>query len=596
MAAIARLADNSPTANLLRNSRLFSLPQPLPRPDLSIAFSERIKNSDTATTPYPTHQIIATPDASRSRGDWGLKRPLPMKSTFKSRGIRMHALDTYDEITEFESARDHLMTLKKLQELNVSLIRHSQGNLGRYTYEKKNQAPGAFDEAHDNTAPRALSLEESAREKNGKVTKLPHRWRTRGPELREMPQAQFNNYVEKEVATRKDDFERYLKSYLAKELVKQQCEKTQEQNKLHQFPEKYEQWLNKLSLQEMESYLISKRNDWMAASETNNITPAWIPKMPQKAPSFYQHARKSGLGQQYLNGKLRNIKGIELSDSMTPEENAIMEHSEQGISFIKERVKQVEMAFFKTLLDRWPSWLIHFRNTSGSEPRHRHVIEYFLDLPITVPEASYDNPVLSTHPSAGLSYRRTGRVIQNHPVFGPISGSAPHKARLLPSGPVGRVQDTFLSSQSSCGLAGLVVESTTGNTPFQATNNLGHVKKTYDAQTGIASAPPRGTDKGWVTIDSTTVSNDGRIVMSVKKPVGAIEYIADNKLETDMREDLEDARMPSHKTAPKATPFQLLGMGMVQDGRLVEPLDEEGQKEFGTAESVAVEASKPVKE
>ena len=71
----------SPTANLLRNSRLFSLPNPLPRPVVGETVGAGItKASDSATLPYPTHQAIVTTRSSLARGDWGLKRNLPARA------------------------------------------------------------------------------------------------------------------------------------------------------------------------------------------------------------------------------------------------------------------------------------------------------------------------------------------------------------------------------------------------------------------------------------------------------------------------------------------------------------------------------------
>src|SRR5689334_15181708 len=104
----------SPTANLLRNSRLFSIPNPLPRPPASVQFRDGagvIKESETATRPFPTHQAIATTPKSAARGDWGLKRPLPVRSRLLQSGdpvVRVNALDTIEHITDFDSATDHV--------------------------------------------------------------------------------------------------------------------------------------------------------------------------------------------------------------------------------------------------------------------------------------------------------------------------------------------------------------------------------------------------------------------------------------------------------------------------------------------------------
>src|SRR5690348_438613 len=105
----------SPTANLLRKSRLFSLPPSL-SPPAPTATSSRVSESETATLPYPIRAAIETPSSSLANGDWGLKRPLPSKSTTGSSStpvVRVNKLDTFEHITDFESAADHTVTLKK---------------------------------------------------------------------------------------------------------------------------------------------------------------------------------------------------------------------------------------------------------------------------------------------------------------------------------------------------------------------------------------------------------------------------------------------------------------------------------------------------
>jgi hypothetical protein len=117
----------SPTANLLRNSRLFSLPNPLPRPPVSETFGAGItKASDTATLPYPTHQAITTTKSSLARGDWGLKRPLPSRSHIIQTSdpvLRVTQLDTIEHVTDFDSAADHVRTRQKWEEMGVPMMK-----------------------------------------------------------------------------------------------------------------------------------------------------------------------------------------------------------------------------------------------------------------------------------------------------------------------------------------------------------------------------------------------------------------------------------------------------------------------------------------
>src|SRR5690554_1357851 len=104
----------SPGGALLRASRMFSVPAPLQRPVSELASTVTF-NSDSATLPHPTQLSISTPPSSLSKGDWGFKRNLPLRSTTKTSTpvIRISAVDTYEHITEFGSAADHTLTLRK---------------------------------------------------------------------------------------------------------------------------------------------------------------------------------------------------------------------------------------------------------------------------------------------------------------------------------------------------------------------------------------------------------------------------------------------------------------------------------------------------
>jgi len=144
----------SPTANLLRNSRLFSLPNPLPRPPVSETYGAGIsKASDTATLPYPTHQAIATTKSSLARGDWGLKRPIPSRSHLVQVSdpvLRVTQLDTIEHVTDFESAADHVRTRQKWEEMGVPMIKGL--SLMRNRGVSDDLLPGAFEVRDDTTS------------------------------------------------------------------------------------------------------------------------------------------------------------------------------------------------------------------------------------------------------------------------------------------------------------------------------------------------------------------------------------------------------------------------------------------------------------
>lgn len=219
--AVKRL---SPTASLLKNSRLFSLPPPLPRPSHDFTATST-SESDTATLPYPTHAAIETTQSSLSRGDWGLKRPLPLKSTANTSTptIRIDDVDSIDHITDFESAADHTLTLQKWQEIGlpVSMPVKQKGafvsaeNLNtRYT-----PPTSVFEDTFDNT-------ESTASESNAQ------RWKFKGPWLAGKTEGEFEQYLEKHVKRRKLEFRCFVRDRLAKERAFDQRRKAQESGEI----------------------------------------------------------------------------------------------------------------------------------------------------------------------------------------------------------------------------------------------------------------------------------------------------------------------------------------------------------------------------
>ncbi|KAL2815355.1 mitochondrial ribosomal protein MRP51 [Aspergillus granulosus] len=178
-------ANVSPAANLLRKSRLFALPQALnlhPENPAVRVHSE----SNTATLPHPVRASIITPRSSLLKGDWGLKRPLPALSTSnKSRKpvVRVNAIDTFEHVTDFESAQDHTVTLRKFQELNMPISLPARPNYSS-NIVMRHESP--FEAHLDNTAT------SEGIDKPGVF-----RYRHTGPFLAGLSEADFNAYLRK---------------------------------------------------------------------------------------------------------------------------------------------------------------------------------------------------------------------------------------------------------------------------------------------------------------------------------------------------------------------------------------------------------------
>ncbi|KYG49748.1 hypothetical protein M433DRAFT_261570 [Acidomyces richmondensis BFW] len=181
-------AASSPTARILQNSRLFSLPRPLPQPSIELTIGGGLsRKSDTATLPYPTHQAIATPPSSHYRGDWGLKRALPARATKSSTPhIRVSAQDTPEHITDFGSAADHTQTEAKWREMAIPILTKQTKE-----YHRSSNAPvSAFDETLDNTTRRPGNQP---------------RWKFDGPWIAGMQNGDFERFLRNLLTTRTAD-------------------------------------------------------------------------------------------------------------------------------------------------------------------------------------------------------------------------------------------------------------------------------------------------------------------------------------------------------------------------------------------------------
>ncbi|RYP07453.1 hypothetical protein DL764_002460 [Monosporascus ibericus] len=202
----------SPGAALLRASRMFSMPAPIPAPPGD--FSSATKHSSpTATIPFPTHLSVTTPSSSRITGDWGFKRPLPLKTTTNTTIplVRVRQVDSIEHVTDFQSASDHTITLEKFLELHLPLTVPAADvrDLQDATIKPKS----VFEEDRDVTAI-----------PDGKEQELGNkRWRFKGPWLAGMTDGAFGKYLEKEVRGRRTEFRAFLKERLAAEMTKDQA-------------------------------------------------------------------------------------------------------------------------------------------------------------------------------------------------------------------------------------------------------------------------------------------------------------------------------------------------------------------------------------
>ena len=202
----------SPGGALLRASRVFSIPPPLPRPAGALSSSATF-DSETATLPYPIHLSITTPTASLKRGDWGFKRPLPLRATTKTSTpiIRVEAIDTFEHITEFGSSADHAITLQKFQEIGLPLS----------VPALKRQSTSSINSSDDNTRKSVFEedLDFTNVEERGFLPNEDKRWKFKGPWLAGKTEGEFNTYVKTEVRKRRKEFQEFLRKACANALT-----------------------------------------------------------------------------------------------------------------------------------------------------------------------------------------------------------------------------------------------------------------------------------------------------------------------------------------------------------------------------------------
>ena len=160
------------------------MPKPLPPP-----LSFRLGHQEPA--PYPTVQAITAPTASRSRGNWGLKRDVPDKITHTT--MRVTELDTIERFMTFESANDDVLTLKKWQEIDLPLTK----------------SPALVGELSVATRPLESVFDDNVSSGEG------YKWKHLGPFLLDMPADEFKRYVLKKVKPRQKEFEAYVAKHMA---------------------------------------------------------------------------------------------------------------------------------------------------------------------------------------------------------------------------------------------------------------------------------------------------------------------------------------------------------------------------------------------
>ncbi|RDW80625.1 hypothetical protein BP5796_05323 [Coleophoma crateriformis] len=314
----------SPGGALLRSSRVFAIPQALPRPASDLSSSAAI-GSDTQTLPHPIHATITTPQSSLKRGDWGFKRPLPLRSTTRTSTpfIRVEAIDTIEHVTDYGSAADHTINLQKWHEMGVPISTPTTKKSTSYLQSSAAQNPkSVFEEELDQIAP----IEGGA----AKHTDQGVRWKFAGPWIAGQTEGEFNQYLQKTVRKRKPEFQKFLRAACAESISKQAQRKAREQGEESGPVTKAED----ITEEQLQKYIISLRAD---RTELNSQIRKFLDMPP---PPTADMNKEFFLSDDWLSGMSNGGKSdlvVEKTDNASPYANSgpPKTHPSAGLSYLR---------------------------------------------------------------------------------------------------------------------------------------------------------------------------------------------------------------------------------------------------------------------
>lgn len=482
----------SPGAQLLRSSRLFSVPPPLPKPSINFEGGSFYRYSETATTPYPTHQAIVTPASALHRGDWGLKRPLPDKLVSKTTNptIRVTGIDTIEHVTDYESAADHARTLEKFTELGLSISRRDILRAVDAFFDHTS----AFESKHDITARDPLEMPSETLADYQLRGSKPKRWKYTGPALATFTHGEFNKFLKQKLKGKKDTFMAFLKPRLHKGYLEYETRQAMEQSR------------SLVGVYAAKKILEARFYQWLTYLGKDAFA------------AFLQNKNSSGIAFK--------------SEADTFIANHAAEHEAELSAHATQLSENFRNTYAQRFEDYAKSWIISERQDKTTASKLNNVIREFLDMPQLDPDKSSSTlenfnivdrepRTFSTHPSAGLGYLRTNNVLQNHPLLGPQEHKTPVPARVLQPRFLTRNQRTAV-----LGVAGFAVN--------EPTNVAGQAMSYDQSFSGVAAfdITTAGGRKVWVHSKEATIDPRGKVRLQVGQGSSAAVNIRNNTLET----------------------------------------------------------------
>ncbi|KAK3192152.1 hypothetical protein K4F52_001781 [Lecanicillium sp. MT-2017a] len=410
----------SPGGALLRTSRMFSVPKPLAESQATNLHMADHKSA-TMTKPYPQSQSITSPLSSREKGDWGFKRPFPLKTTMGTSTplVRVKSIDAVESVTDFASAADHTLSLEKFQELHLamSVPRVKEKVFGSSSVSQQSMFPkSVFEEDLDVT-----DFDNGGRTDD-------RGWKFRGPWLARMTQGDFMQYLNKQVRPKRAQFRALLRNKLAEDITANQNAAAMDQGK----PAPPAVLAKDVTDAQFTSYLRSLRNDRVTLYA---LVSNFLDLPPLGQPVGF-------------------VQTIWREDKSVPE-------SPYG--------------------------------KAGPPP---------------------------SHPSAGISYLRTGSYMENHPVYGPQAQKSPVLARV--------VYPRYGGNPVKLGVGGFVADAPAGHNEFNfrpykqgqkpAINGVQHLDTTT-----------YGGAKAYVDPATASVDPSGKVVLELKETTEEAKLLAQER-------------------------------------------------------------------
>lgn len=186
--------------------------------------------------------------------------------------VRVDAVDSIEHITDFKSSADHVLTLRKWQEMAIPM-----------TMPEPPRKPGATGSVFIGPPRSVFEADVDNTDVNPQnASKDQQRWKYKGPWLAGKTNGEFEEYIRKEIKRRRNDFRQFLRErLLEKTVIARKREAMESGGDLK--PSTVE-----ISDLELESYVKSLRDDH---SELNNFVHQFLDLPP--SPSNREPDRDS---------------------------------------------------------------------------------------------------------------------------------------------------------------------------------------------------------------------------------------------------------------------------------------------------------------